>query len=148
MTKSEAKAIMTGSMILYMLDELLPKSEQTKTTVIRVKQMIRGKLLDKKYIPLVKLTNQAWDNTIAAFKGKNYKLLIYDFVEMVVMNEEQPMNDFFGAQFSEVAFRYSVKNAVPDLEKQLYKQSREISKEITNQIRKVLHDNKGAWYGI
>jgi len=145
MTKSEAKAVMNGSMILYMLDSLLPKAEQSKTTVIRVKQMIRGKLRNSKYIPLIKLSNEAWDNTIEKFKGNNYRILVYDFVEMVVMNEEQSMNEFFGASFSDVAFRYSLKNAIPNLEQQLYKESREVSKEVTDQIRKVLHDNKGAW---
>ena len=144
MTKTEtAKAIILGSFILYIVDALLDKSEQSKATTIRLKQAIRAKTRDSCYLPFVSMSNKAWFNVVEEFKDKKIHLVIFDAVEFLAFDNDVIVTKMFGKNFLTIVSAFSLKQTRDGVDNELLKESRVITTALKKSLEKVVFENKG-----
>ena len=142
MTKyQEAKAIIIGSFILYLIDYLLDKSQKSKATTIRLKQSIMKKTRAKgnKYLPYVKMSDEAWKETVEHFKDKNYRIAIFDAVEFLAFDNEEIMTKMYGDDFLRLVSAFSLKQTFDGIEPGVLKESREVTRMLKKNTEKVLY---------
>jgi hypothetical protein len=142
MTKhQEAKAIIIGSFILYLIDYLLDKSQKNKGSVIRLKQAIVKKTRARKgkYIPFIKMSDEAWKETVEMYKDKSYRIAIFDIVEFLAFDNEEIMEKMYGNQFLLLVSNFSLKQTFDGIEPEVLKESREVAQILKKNTEKVLY---------
>jgi len=143
LTKSEeARAIITGSFIIYMADALLGPTEKFHGTTILLMQLIRAKLRNKRYLAYVKMSDDAWVSVVEKYKDKNYRLAIFDAVESLGFNDEKIMKEMFGPRIIDVIARFALKQTRDGVDSKILKESRLITNELKAATQKVIFDNK------
>ncbi len=143
MTKSEeARAIITGSFILYIIDALLDKSEQFHGTTILLKQLIRAKTKKAQNKAYVIMSNEAWVTVVDKYKDDNYRIAIFDAVESLGLKDEKIMEEMFGPRMISAIANFSYKQTRDGVDKQILKESRTITDELKKATQKVVFDNK------
>ena len=143
MTKTEeAKAIITSSYILYLIDALLDNREKFKGSTIALKQKLLGKTKQAQFKPYVMMSNEAWQSVVNEFKDDNMHIVIFDAVEFLAFNEEESMTKMFGNDIITIASRFALKQTMDGVEPSLLKESRIITKALTASLRKVIFNNK------
>lgn len=141
MTDSQtARAVITGSYILFMINVLLEPSQRSKGSVINLKQRLFTKTRNASYVGYVILSNKAWDDTIDVFKDTGDSIVIFDAVETLVFNEEDAMKAMFGEDILDIVGRFSMKQSRNGVTKELLAQSRRISDQLTKSMKKVVYD--------
>ncbi len=141
MTDSQAaRAVITGSYILFMINVLLEPSQRSKGSVINLKQRLFTKTRNASYAGYVILSNKAWDDTIDVFKDTGDSIVIFDAVETLVFNEEDSMKAMFGDDILDIVGRFSMKQSRNGVTKDLLAQSRRISDQLTKSMKKVVYD--------
>lgn len=143
MTKTaEARAIITASYILYLIDGLLDKSEHNLLTTIRLKQLLRSKTSRAQNKYYIELSNIAWQRVVDTFKDKKYSIAIFDAVESLAFNEEENMTAMFGTNFIPTACSFALKQTRDGVPKEVLLQSREVTDALKVSVGKVVFDNK------
>jgi len=143
MTKSdEARAIITGSFILYMVDALLDKSEKFHGTTILLCQLLRAKTRKAQNKEYVILSNKAWATVVDKYKDDNYRIAIFDAVESLGFNDIKIMEEMFGPNIIPAISSFAYKQTRDGVEKQIIKESRTITDELKKATQKVVFDNK------
>ena len=141
MTKNrEAQVIIYSSFVLYAINQLLDKEQQTKGSTIKLKQMLLSKTKNKAYNDYVILSNKAWHSVVEKYKDKNYRLVIFDFVESIVLDNYELFEEMYGKEITQVASNFSLKQTFDGVEKEILSESREITKALTDATRKVVYD--------
>ena len=141
MTKSEkARAIITGSYILFLIDGLLDNSEKTKGSTIMLKQRLLSKTRKAQNMDYVVISNEAWANLIELYKDKRVSVVIFDAVEHLAFNEEEAMIKMFGQDFFDILWRFVSKQTPDKIEKEILKESREVVDVLTEQMKKLVYD--------
>jgi len=143
MTKSqEAKAIILGSFVMYLINALLDKQEQFNGTTVRLKQILVAKTRVANYEHYIVMSNTAWSNVIEQFKDENYHILIHDAVESLVFDNDNIMVAMFGKNIIPYASAFSIKQTRDGSDKQILKESRIITDALKKSVEKVVFDNK------
>ena len=142
-SKSEkAQAIIYGSFILYAINALLDKSEQTNMTTIRLKQMLFAKTRMASNKAFVVISNEAWSSVVDKYKDKNYRLAIFQFVESIGFEVEDIMTEMYGVNFSNYISAFAMKQTYDGIGTDILKETRELSTELVKATRKAVYDNK------
>lgn len=141
----KAQAIITASYILYLIDALLDKSQRTKLSTIRLKQALQKKTRDAQNKDYVKLSDKAWEMTIEQFKDRQppIRIAIFDVVEMLTFEVEKPMVEMFGNHILELSSKFALKQTYDGVDKEILLESREVTKALIDNMRKVIYDNLG-----
>ncbi len=144
MTKvEEAKAIIVGSFVLYLIDALLDKSEQNHLSTIRLRQCIRAKTSRTENHAYVKMSNDAWIATVAKYEENSMHIAIFDAVETLVFDHEKIMTDMFGSNIMMYTNGFTQKQTRDGVPREILLQSREVSKALKKSLEKVVFDKKG-----
>jgi len=143
MTKSEeARAIITGSFILYLADGLLGKSEKFHGTTILLNQLLRAKTKQAQNKEYVIMSNQAWAAVVEKHKDDNYRMAIFDAVEALGFNDEKIMEEMFGPRIIQAIANFALKQTRDGVDNEILKESRIITNELKAATQKVIFDNK------
>ncbi len=138
---TEARAIITASYVLYFMNAMLDSKMSNRGSIITFRQLLLSKTRESCYLPYVKMSNDAWANTVNKFADKNYRLEIEDAIEFICMGEIDAMTEMFGSQFENIMYRMLAKlefNATP---KGVIAESRIIVKDLTAQTKKIVYDH-------
>jgi len=138
----EAKSIILGSYILYLIDSLLDKNERSNATTIRLKQLLFSKTHKAQNAKYVKLSNKAWSMVIEQFKDKHMRLVIFDMVERLAFDNEKVMTDMFGVNLIPYVGQFSLKQTRDGVDNAILKESRIVSDALKKACEKVIFDNK------
>jgi len=104
MTKStEARAIITGSFILYLVGTMLDNQKRTFKEAKRLRKILLEQTSKAQYLPYVILSNKAWADTVSNFQEENHTLVIFDAVEFLSFGEEKAMTELFGDDFMDAS---------------------------------------------
>jgi hypothetical protein len=143
MTKSaEARAIITGSFVLYLIDSLVDGNKaQTHKDVKKVRKALLAQASKPQFLPYVKLSNQAWQKVVDQYKDKNYRVIIFDAVEHLVLGEEQAMEEMFGDGFVDDAMMFCMAFSDQDIPNDGLGESREICKELTKILKQLVFEH-------
>jgi len=143
MTKSEeARAIITGSFILYLADALLGPTEKFHGTTILLNQLLRAKTKKAQNREYVIMSNQAWQTVVDKYKDDNYRLAIFDAVESLGFNDEKIMEEMFGPRIISAIANFALKQTRDGVDNEILKESRIITDELKKATQKVIFDNK------
>ena len=143
MTKSEvAQTIVFGSFILYAIDSLLDKAQRNNVTTIRLKQCLFAKTSRAEHYQYVEMSNDAWSNVIEKFSDNNYRIAIFQFVETLGFEVEELMTKMYGNNFIQYVSSFSLKNTKDGTTKEILKETREVSKSLIQETRKIIFDKK------
>lgn len=143
MTKSqEAIAIITGSYILYLINGLLDKSEQTHLTTIRLKQRLMAQTRKVKNRAYVEMSNVAWQSVIDKFKDRHMRLAIFDAVESLAFDQMDLMIEMYGSNIIDYVASFALKQTRDGVDRDILKESREITDALKKAVQKVVFDNK------
>ena len=143
MTKSEvAQTIVFGSFILYAIDSLLDKAQRNNVTTIRLKQCLFAKTSRAEHYHYVEMSNDAWSNVIEKFSDNNYRIAIFQFVETLGFEVEELMTKMYGNNFIQYVSSFSLKNTKDGTTKEILKETREVSKSLIQETRKIIFDKK------
>ena len=138
----EAKAIITASFILYLIDSLLDDKERFRGTTIRLKQLLLSKTRQAQHYKYVEMSNKVWTNVVEQYKENKYHVVIFDAVESLAFAEEEIMVKMFGEHFLTVVGNFTLKITYDGVDKELLRESREICKALKKSLSKVTFDNK------
>lgn len=138
----EAKAIITGSYILYLIDSLLDKSEHSNGTTIQLKQKLLAKTKKANVKKLIDMSNVAWFDTIEEFKDRKMHLVIFDAVESLAFSESKVMEMMFGKDILDVVSRFAMKQSRDGVDNDILLESREITQALKKYMSKVIFNNK------
>jgi len=137
MTCSEtAKVIVYSSFMLYMLDNLLDAQEKAKGSTIRLKQVLRAKTVSEDHLEVAELSNKVWSQTIEKHKEENRKLLLGDFFDMVLLEEEKAFTKMYGDDIVQLIYRFALNMTEEGTPKEIVEDSRIVTKTLINLTRK------------
>jgi len=143
MTKTqEAKAIITASYILYMIDALLDPSEKVKGSTIALKQKLHSQTRKAQNFAYVEMSSTAWSSVVEQYKDKNMRIAIFDAVETLAFAEEESLTLMFGPTLIEILCRFTLKQTYDGISKEILAESRIVSHALKDALRKVVFDNK------
>jgi hypothetical protein len=141
MTKSEkARAIITGSYILFLIDGLLDNANKTKGSTIMLKQRLLSKTRKVQNLKYIELSNEAWNLLLKKFEGSKVSLIIFDAVETLAFNEEKIMKKMYGDDIFNLLWRFITKQTPDDVDLKVLAESREITNELTKIMKKLVYD--------
>ena len=138
---SKSKAIIIGSFCLYLIN-LASMRDQTKGSVIRLKQKLFAQTRKPVNLHLVKLSNDAWQIVVDKYENQTMRIMLADATEMLVLDEEKAMKEVYGDDIVDLAYRASTKiqQDDSDAEPGIIKESREITEALIDASRKVVFD--------
>ena len=141
MTKhNQISACIVGSFIQYMINSLLPTQEKYKGSVLALNQKLMAKTRKPEMTPYVILSNQAWSNTINAFEDEKIRLIVFDAIEYLSYDNEKVMKLMYGDDIITYVDRAVMKLSYSGTNKELFKESRKVTDELTKQMRKSVFD--------
>ena len=143
MTKHEhAKAVITASILLYMLDLHVTAEDKRKGSVAKVRQALRAKLRNEKNKELIRLSNKAWEDTINEYANREPRYRIYasDFIEMITMENYDALVKYLGAAKVYDIIRMCQKLLEIGIPKEIIAESREITRFMKEAISKAAYE--------
>ena len=135
-----AKAVITGSYILYLIDGLLTTSDRNLGSTIRLKQAINAKVKGEQYNDYVALSNNAWATVVDMYKDDNLSLAIFQAVETLYYNKFDLMQDFFGESTSATIDRFVMKQTKDGADSSIIKETNMICDSLTKAMDKEIYD--------
>lgn len=143
MTNSEqARAIITSSYLLNLINYMLESKKSKKLSVIRFVQLLKSKTSQAQFLPYVAISDKAWRNTVNKYAEKRYSLEIEDALEFLALNEKEALVKMYGNNFETLLYRMLAKLEFDHPPKEIIAQSREIVNELTAQTKKIVYDYK------
>ncbi len=143
MTETQTgKSVIIGTFIVYVIKELLDKTQHSNGSTILLLQCLRAKLANPIYMKYVQASNDVWINVVNRFKDDNYSIVIFDIVEFLYYDEEEAMTLMYGKKLGDLVARFSLKQTMDGIDNDKLRQSRIVSKALIDETRKVLFDIK------
>jgi hypothetical protein len=138
--REKMQGIITASYIMYLANALLPCEEQSKTTTIRLMQVLREKTCKQEYYKYVELSNLAWAKTVNKFKNDNMHIVISQAVETLWFNNLDVMLSMFGVHSTDIVLRFVMKQTQDNVDSVFIKESNLVIDELTKNTDKVIYD--------
>ena len=105
------KALIIGSYIVYILNNMVPVADKSHGSVIRLKQSLLSVLRKQDKTKSADAINQAdkvWQEVLEEFSGTY--ILPATMIEALYFNHEQDMIETFGSKISNLVIRYTEKH--------------------------------------
>jgi hypothetical protein len=135
---SEARAIITASYILFLIDGLLDASEKNKGSVIALKQALLSKTTTAKSKCYVEISNEGWASMVKYYSKENKRLYIWDAVENLAYSEYENMTKVFGKNIFNLINSFVAKQTPVEYDKKVLAESREVTDRLTFYMKKLI----------
>jgi len=136
----EAKAVIYSSFVIFSIDTLLTREDRTKGSVIKLRQNIAKELMQKRFEPLISLSNKIWIELFETFSNKNMKIVVSDFIEFIVLENSDIFTEFYSKNFVDNAWNASFKVSQEGVSKEILASSREVTNELFKIAGKKIYD--------
>jgi hypothetical protein len=139
--REEAKAVITASYILYMINVLLDPADKMNVSTIRLNSLLQSKTRVAKFNDYVILSNSAWAIAVDKFKEDNLHVVIFQAVETLWFNNIDVMVKMFGQHSTDVVLRFVTKqHSNGNVDNKYIAETNLVIDELTKQSDKVIFD--------
>lgn len=140
MTVRNKQAIICGSFIAYLLS-LHDKAEQSKGSIIKLRQYILKQTRNVRNIKMVEASNIAWDSVVAKHKDEHLAIVPALVIESLAFSFEEQLKEFFGNDILNLVVRYSEKFQISNIN-DFAKDSYIVADSLKDATRKVVYDEE------
>jgi len=135
---SKIKVILNAAYILYLANGLLDNREKTKSSTIRLTNMLFKETSKKEYLKYVQLSNESWANVVQKFKDDNMRIAIFQAVETLWFNNLDLMVEVLGQHSTDIVLRFVNKQSKDGTTSDIIKETNTVVDCLTEQANKVI----------
>jgi hypothetical protein len=110
-----------------MLENLLDKKDQTKGSVIRLRQTLAAKAVSPDHKVLADMSNEVWKETVQNFKERRMRLVVGEAIETLIFSEEKAFKAMYGDHIIPICGYATIKIVDSGISSEIIKESREVT---------------------